>query len=146
MQISKNRELNIKNLLCYSLKEQSLHSELYNLNQKLEFLKPQSFQPIKFVIKKEKNGYTIMIPQESIRKTNFFNFGQKKELHLNTALKIRFEGNIFEYETVAHNNIQNWLINQSLIALNTYYCILQADDTFDFMIFDVYIETQSCSI
>lgn len=83
-----------------------------------------------------------MIPKENIMKETVSD-SVIALFYLDAAIKIRFEGSISEYQTF-EPKVKKWLKEQSLPSpTNIYYCILQADDTFDFMIFDVYLSTDN---
>ncbi len=142
MQISKYTELKIKNLLCYNFEKSQLYAKLCELNQTLHFTSSNTTDTIKFLIQENENHYILMIPKENIMKETVSD-SVIALFYLDAAIKIRFEGSISEYQTF-EPKVKKWLKEQSLPSpTNIYYCILQADDTFDFMIFDVYLSTDN---
>lgn len=142
MQISKYTELKVNNLLCYSFEKQQLYTKLLELNKALKFTHSKASGNIQFLIQRKETYYTLMIPKENTL-TETVSDSIIDFFYLDSAIKIRFEGSIAEYEIV-EPEIRRCIDAQWISSNpNTCYCILQADDTFDFMVFDIYISSDT---
>ncbi len=118
-----------------------MFSKLYELNQQFNFTNSLLNQNFICIIQNLKNQYSIFLPQQNLSQTVSPINSMQTELFLDSAVKIRFEGNFLEYE-LFEAEIYAWLEKKSIIpTTEPYYCVLQTNNEFDFMVFDVYIGT-----
>ncbi len=138
LKINQYEQLEISHLLCVQCKKSRLHETLYALESLLN--KEENENGLTgIVIQIQEDEYCIYYDGAVWQKDEKINDKLLHHLYIESAIKIRYEGSLTEYEQ-EKEELEKVLDKNFLEKISDSYCyILQADKEYDFMVMDVYI-------
>lgn len=138
LKIKRYEWLEISHLLCVQCKKNRLHETLYSLESLLD--KEENENGLTgIVIQIKEDEYCIYYDEAVCQKGEKCNNEFLRNLCIESAIKIRYEGSLREYEQ-EKEELEKVLNKNLLEKTSDSYCyILQADKEYDFMVMDIYV-------